>query len=324
MAFTVRHSALGLALLLGALALGSAIAVRWFRPELKGIGESRLVTDSWIARQHDAITQFCLVDWSSLEKISVFDNRVEKESDLPTNNLVDLLVCDDHVISEDRQSDTDRQRCVSRFIVEFGDWMGERGSGGSERKRLGECSGSRVKGRCLTRVLELRSDPKPAPYDSVQLSRRVDGVLSYVHAVQQQERTLRAGHGLIGDVGALVGGFSGVSRNRQTILHAGFLTLKDGGLAFDDLVLLRGYADLKAYGNQLNQREASGKPGERLSPPFGVRIVLFLLLFLGGFLVSLRGWLNLDDKRRVVSAAWIAGGLSISAAGLGFWLWGLR
>jgi hypothetical protein len=48
-------------------------------------------------------------------------------------------------------------------------------------------------------------------------------------------------------------------------------------------------------------------------------LLLLLILFFGGFFVSLRGWLNLDDQRRLVSAAWIVGGLFLSIAGLLLW-----
>ena len=57
-----------------------------------------------------------------------------------------------------------------------------------------------------------------------------------------------------------------------------------------------------------------------LHPPLFRRMLIMVGLFFGGFFLSLRGWLDLDDKRRVRRAAFIVGGLLLSASGLLLWL----
>ena len=71
--------------------------------------------------------------------------------------------------------------------------------------------------------------------------------------------------------------------------------------------------------NDSAELQESNQPGQHPqadSPLLGRRLLLFLVLFFGGFCVSLRGWLNLDRQRRVICAAWIGIGWLISAAGL--------
>ena len=55
-------------------------------------------------------------------------------------------------------------------------------------------------------------------------------------------------------------------------------------------------------------------------PPFFRRLCILIVLFFGGFLLSLRGWENLDDDRRLRSAALICGGLLLNGAGIALWL----
>lgn len=55
-------------------------------------------------------------------------------------------------------------------------------------------------------------------------------------------------------------------------------------------------------------------------PPVGRRFIISLCLFIGGFLLSLRGWENTDNSRRFVSTAQILCGLGISGFGLVLWL----
>jgi hypothetical protein len=50
------------------------------------------------------------------------------------------------------------------------------------------------------------------------------------------------------------------------------------------------------------------------------RFLIALSLFIGGFFLSLRGWLNLNDERRFIAAAYILSGLGLSCFGL-FLLW---
>lgn len=66
-----------------------------------------------------------------------------------------------------------------------------------------------------------------------------------------------------------------------------------------------------------DQGQETGKSNE---PPIGRRFVISLCLFLGGFFLSLRGWENFDRQGRLVSAAYIGTGTSLSACGLAWWL----
>ena len=54
-------------------------------------------------------------------------------------------------------------------------------------------------------------------------------------------------------------------------------------------------------------------------PPVGRRLILSSILFIGGFLISLRGWLDTDYDRRLISSLYAVSGLILSAIGLLLW-----
>jgi len=72
--------------------------------------------------------------------------------------------------------------------------------------------------------------------------------------------------------------------------------------------------------DHLEERHNEGENRESDCPPLGPRLILFLSLSFGGLVVSLRGWLNLDDDRRLFRAASIGGGLLLSSCGSVLWL----
>ena len=55
------------------------------------------------------------------------------------------------------------------------------------------------------------------------------------------------------------------------------------------------------------------------SPPTGRRFVMSLLLVTCGSLLSVRGWLYLDNQRRILSATLIGLGTLINGTGLFLW-----
>lgn len=116
-----------------------------------------------------------------------------------------------------------------------------------------------------------------------------------------------------------VGTLDNLVRGEHSITGS-LLGKHDGALRDHDLVLSMGDVSLHADRDQLEKSYNAGRNSQRESPPIGRRLSVFLVLFFGGFFVSLRGWLNLDDKGRLFGAAWIGGGTLLSAAGLLLWL----
>ena len=125
--------------------------------------------------------------------------------------------------------------------------------------------------------------------------------------------------GLHGDLGGASGFIQPVPHVPSLSFCRNALTRHDAILSRDDSVLLTRDTDLKANRSKLQAQQNKRSDAEPLGPPLGRRLAIFLGLFFGGFLVSLRGWLDLDNKRRSTSAAWIVGGLLLSASGLGLW-----
>jgi hypothetical protein len=109
------------------------------------------------------------------------------------------------------------------------------------------------------------------------------------------------------------GGFGGLFGSNQLAAH-------NRALSFHDLVLFRGNASLKTNSYQLEEQNDGSRNRQATIQPTVGRLFVFLALFFGGFGVSLRGWLDLDDDRRLFSAALICGGLLISFSGLTVWV----
>jgi len=66
----------------------------------------------------------------------------------------------------------------------------------------------------------------------------------------------------------------------------------------------------------LTEADEDSERGKYSRPPFGRRLIVSSCFFLGGFLLSLRGWQNLDNRRRLLSTTLIGCGLLLSASGL--------
>jgi hypothetical protein len=94
----------------------------------------------------------------------------------------------------------------------------------------------------------------------------------------------------------------------------------DLALGSNDRVLTASNENLKPNRDELEQAEKPCDYTEALGPPLGGRLFLFLGLFFGGFLVSLRGWLDLYNERRLIRAACFGSGLLLGGCGLGLWL----
>jgi len=77
---------------------------------------------------------------------------------------------------------------------------------------------------------------------------------------------------------------------------------------------------LQAVNNQLDQSEKNDNSGQADHPPIGRRLIIALCLFIGGFLLSLRGWEHTNNDRRLISTAQIVCGLGLSGRGVLLWL----
>lgn len=118
--------------------------------------------------------------------------------------------------------------------------------------------------------------------------------------------------------GGLLAHLNQLVRHRRGLrVSSGALGVHDRALLLDDGVLPPGDVDLKSDGNQLQDADSRSRDGEYSRQPTVRRLLLFLALLFGGFGVSLRGWLNLDNQRRGASTAWICSGLLLSASGYG-------
>src|SRR6267378_4670515 len=97
-----------------------------------------------------------------------------------------------------------------------------------------------------------------------------------------------------------------------------------GGLAFGDFVhfcnCLFKSLSLQAVNNQLDQSEKNDDSSQADHPPIGRRLIIALCLFIGGFLLSLRGWEHTNNDRRLISTAQIVCGLGLSGRGVLLWL----
>jgi len=76
---------------------------------------------------------------------------------------------------------------------------------------------------------------------------------------------------------------------------------------------------LDAEYKQLDKADKTDYASQPNHPPVGRRYVLAFGLFVGGFLLSLYGWLHFNDYRRVFCTALIGSGWLLSGLGLGFW-----
>jgi hypothetical protein len=77
---------------------------------------------------------------------------------------------------------------------------------------------------------------------------------------------------------------------------------------------------LKSEDPELKAQDHGCHDAKPDGPPLFRRLCVFVALFFGGFFWSLRGWEDLDPKRRLVRAAYIGSGLLLSASGLLLWL----
>ncbi len=96
-----------------------------------------------------------------------------------------------------------------------------------------------------------------------------------------------------------------------------------GGLALGNIVHLFNsslqHERLYTEHYQLKDSDKDQNAIEPDRPSIGGRFLIALCLFIGGFLVSLRGWLDTHDNRGFISTACILCGLVLSCGGLILW-----
>jgi hypothetical protein len=127
-----------------------------------------------------------------------------------------------------------------------------------------------------------------------------------------------------GGIGALLRGVRGLLHRRggaRSFIdrgsHVSSLGRRDSIHRDDGVFQLH---SLISENHELKETDESHDNNGTLHPPLFRRMLVTIGLFFGGFFVSLRGWLDLNDNRRGIRAAWISGGLLLSGCGLGLWL----
>lgn len=102
--------------------------------------------------------------------------------------------------------------------------------------------------------------------------------------------------------------------------HNEVLSYEPGPLAvFHFLDRLFKPGRLNTKNNRLNDSDKNYGPSQADHPPVGRRLVEFLCLSIGGFLLSLCGWQNLDYKWRLLAPTLIGIGLLLTICGSLLW-----
>jgi len=176
-----------------------------------------------------------------------------------------------------------------------------------------------------------RIGDEPVTFTRQQLHSPPENVGRGMAAIRNAKRNLQASDG-----DSIHDGFSevdtwwsvrqvdvGAFYNSGRVQHQGSCSLlisHDRRLPTHDFVL--DVRNVNLPSNHQDGQESNKSSGDRQTPvpPICSRLTLFLCLLFGGFLISLRGWLDPNDKGTGVRTTWVVGGWGVSFLGVLIWL----